>query len=162
MNFSMMTIKDIMTIGVLSVHEEMSLFEAHEIIAKSHFDGVPVIDTHNHVIGILTEYDMLSKVSVMHIPTLQKLATELQSFVDKGGLSEYKQELKELRNATVSAIMNRDPLVLPVTASFTTVVETFYKHHRVNPIPVVDEKGVLMGIVSRSDVLKVFEQLSRI
>ena len=162
MNTLLPTIKDIMTKDVISVYPEVSLFDAHEIIARSHLDGVPVIDMEGHVVGILTEYDMLSKASVMHLPTLQKLAGQLQSFVDKGGLSEYRKELEELKNITVSTIMNRDPIILSTTTPFETVVETFYKHHRVNPIPVIDEKGILVGVVSRYDVLKIFQKLKHI
>lgn len=158
----MLTVRDIMTASVISVHPEISLFDAHEIIARSNFDGVPVVDASGHVIGILTEYDMLSKASVMHLPTLQKLMKYLQSFVDKGGLSEFRKELEELKNVTVASIMNRDPLTLSADASFEAVVETFFKHHRVNPIPVVDEKGMLVGIVSRYDVLKIFEKLKKL
>ena len=162
MDTTSLTVKDIMTANVISIHPEMSLFEAHEIIARSRLDGVPVIDGQGHVIGILTEYDMLSKASVMHLPTLQKLAGELQSFVGQGGLSEYRKELEDLKNITVSAIMNREPLTLSIDTSLEEVIETFSQHHRVNPIPVVDEKGILVGVVSRYDVLKVFEKLSKL
>ena len=82
-------VKDIMTKDVTSVHPEISLFDAHEIIVRSNFDGVPVVDAEGRVIGILTEYDMLSKASVMHLPTLQKLITHLQSFIDQGGLRNF-------------------------------------------------------------------------
>ena len=160
MDTLLVTAKDIMTAPVISIHPETSLFEAHEIIARSNFNGVPVVDGERHVIGILTEYDMLSKASVMHLPTLQKLAGQLQGFVDKGGLSEYRKELEDLKHVTVSTIMNRDPLVLSVSTSFENVVETFYAHHRVNPIPIVDENKILVGIISRFDVLKIFGKLS--
>ncbi len=154
-----LTVKDIMTKNVTSVHQEISLFDAHEIMVRSNFDGVPVVDAQGHVIGILTEYDMISKASVMHLPTLQKLITHFQSFIDQGGFAEFRKELKELQDLTVLSIMNRDPLMLPADTTFETVVETFFKHHRVNPIPIVDDKGVLVGIVSRYDILKIFEQL---
>ena len=160
MNIISVTAKDMMTANVVSVHPEMSLFEAHEIIARSNFNGVPVVDGERHVIGILTEYDMLSKASAMHLPTLQKLAGHLQGFVDKGGLSEYRKELEDLKNITVSAIMNHDPLVLSVATPFETVVETFYAHHRVNPIPIVNENNILVGIISRFDILKILGKLS--
>ena len=159
MNTALVTAKDIMTAPVVSVPPEMSLFDAHEILARNNFNGVPVINGERHVMGILTEYDMLSKASVMHLPTLQKLARHLQGFVEKGGLAEYRKELEDLKHITVYSIMNRDPLVLSVTTPFGTVVETFYTHHRVNPIPIIDENNMLIGIISRFDVLKVFGKL---
>ena len=162
MDTASVTARDIMTANVISIHPEMSLFDAHEILARNNFNGVPVINDERHVIGILTEYDMLSKASVMHLPTLQKLAGHLQGFVDKGGLSEYRKELENLKNITVSSMMNHDPLVLSVTTPFGTIVETFYTHHRVNPIPIVDENKILVGIISRFDVLKVFGKLDNL
>ncbi|MDP3770214.1 MAG: CBS domain-containing protein [Candidatus Sungbacteria bacterium] len=162
MDTELPTVKDIMTKSVISVHPEMRLFDAHEIITRSNLDGVPVVDAEGHVMGILTEYDMLSKASVLHLPTLQKIVKHLQSFIDKGGLAEFRSELEEMKNLTVAGVMNRDPLTLLDSTSFEIAVETFFKHHRVNPILVVDAQGKLVGIVSRYDVLKIFEQLKKL
>ena len=58
---SYLTVKDIMTREVVSVKPETPLQEAAEVLAYHGFDGVPVVDEANKPVGILTEYDLLSK-----------------------------------------------------------------------------------------------------
>jgi len=57
--------------------------------------------------------------------------------------------------------MNPNPLLLPDTASLLRVVDEFSQHHRVNPIPVVDVSGKLVGIISRSDIVKFYSSMLR-
>jgi len=144
--------KDIMTRNIISVSPETSLIKAAGIINECGFDGVPVIDQDKKLVGILTEYDLVSKGSAMHLPTFQKLIQELPVLgKDKSGFSEEVRTLSELR---VKDVMNADPLTLSPDATFEDVVKTFRDHHRVNPIPVVDEKSTVIGVISRFDVLK--------
>ena len=141
----------------LSVYPETSLLEAHNIIAAHQFDGAPVVDKENTLIGILTEYDLIVKGSSLHLPTFQKILAELSVYQkDK---RQFQNEVEELKQLTVKDVMNNDPLMLPDTASFEEVVTAFRDHHRVNPIPVVDANKKVVGVVSHYDVLKLFTAL---
>ena len=145
-------ITDIMSKNVVSVNPEMPLFEAAKILADHNFDGVPVIDKDNKLVGILTEYDLISKGSAIHLPTFQKLLKEIGVFgKDK---SHFKKEFQDVISLKVKDTMNADPLTLKDSVTYEEVVETFREHHRVNPIPVVDQSGRVVGVVSRFDVLK--------
>src|SRR3989344_6786781 len=130
------TVQDIMTSKVISVGPTMPLLEAHDIIAKNNLDGVPVVDEENRLVGILTEYDLLTKGSALHLPTFQKILTQLKIYQkDHGDLSDDIERLKKL---TVADVMNSEPLTLSESVSFEDVVNTFRDNHRVNPIPVVN------------------------
>src|SRR3989344_696622 len=120
-------ITDIMTKEVVSVDPEVPLFEAAKILSDHNFNGAPVVDKENKLIGILTQYDLISQGSFIHLPTLQKILKDINVFgQDK---SHFKKE-------------------------FEDVVTAFREHHRVNPIPVINSEGKVVGIVSRYDVLK--------
>lgn len=145
-------IKDIMTAKPLTVTATTPLFEVAKIITENKFNGVPVVDEENILIGIITEHDLISGTSGIHLPTLQTVLTNLPVFnKDK---AEFSKEVKDVLRLTARDVMNSDPLTLPNTASYEDVVKAFQSHHAVNPIPVIDSTRKLVGVISRYDVLK--------
>lgn len=153
----MPTVQDVMSRQVVAVRPETPVLEAHEVISKHAFDGVPVVDAENRLVGILTEYDLVVKGSSLHLPTFQKILSELPVY--RKDRSRFRNEVKELTALTVRDVMNPDPLTLAEDATFEDVVAAFRDHHRVNPIPVIDSERKVVGVVSRYDVLKLFGEL---
>lgn len=149
----MISVTDIMTKEVVSVSPEMPISKAANILSDHRFDGVPVLNKDGILVGILTEYDMVSSATI-HLPTLQTVLQNLKVF--KSDQSQFEKEIKEISSLTVSDVMNKDPLTLSENATYAEVAQTFKDHHRVNPIPVVDNDRRVVGVVSRYDVLKTF------
>lgn len=147
------TIKDIMTKEVISVRPDTPILDANEILAKHNFDGVPVIDAEGNLVGILTQYDMVVQGSFVHLPTFQKILSEVKFY--KKGQDSISADIEELKKLKVNDIMNKEPLTLTDGALFADVVAAFRDHHRVNPIPVIDKNKKVVGVVSRYDVLKI-------
>lgn len=54
--------------------------------------------------------------------------------------------------------MNIDPLVVGPDIKVEDLAKEFAQHHRVNPIPVVDGERRLLGIVSRYDLIRFFNE----
>ena len=146
--------KDIMTEEVISVHPDTSLLETAKLIAEHNFDGVPVIDNENHLVGIVTEYDLINKTSAVHLPTLQIILRNLPQFRKEE--AHFQEEILSLK---VSDIMNKDPLTMAPDISYDEVIKLFREHHRVNPIPVIDKDRKVIGVISRFDVLRPFQTL---
>ena len=144
-------VTDIMTREVVSVRMETPLVEAAKILANHNFDGVPVVDAENRLIGIVTEYDLISK-DMIHLPTLQVVLNNLQVF--KKDQAQFDAEIKKLSNLKVKDVANTEPLTLNARATYEDVLTAFREHHRVNPIPVVDDDKTVIGVVSRFDVLR--------
>lgn len=148
--------KDIMTRRVVSVEPETPLLDAYRMMVKKEFAGLPVINNISRVVGIVTEYDLISKGTGLHLPTFIKLFTESpeedNKYLIKGGLAK-------IFSFTVKDVMNADPLVVKETSTIAEVMEIFSQHHRVNPIPAVDSVGALVGIISRYDVIKFYSSL---
>jgi len=141
-----------MTREVVSVKPETPLQEAAEILAKRGFDGMPVVDEESKLVGILTEYDLISKGSATHLPTFQKIIQNLGVYSkDK---SQFTKDFEEISSLKVKDVMNKDPLTLFEDATYEEAVQAFRDHHRVNPIPVIDNDRKVIGVISRFDVLK--------
>lgn len=145
-------VQDIMEKNVVSVRPETPLVEAAKILAEHKFDGVPVVDAKNRLIGILTEYDLVSRGSAIHLPTFQMILQNIGVF--KKDQAAFSKEVGEVASLTVKDVMNDDPLTLWGNATYEETVAAFRDHHRVNPIPVIDENRNVIGVVSRFDVLK--------
>ena len=152
-------ITDIMTKEVVSVTPEMPLFEAAKILSEHNLDGAPVVNETNKLLGIITEYDLISQSSSIHLPTLQKILQDIKVFgKDK---SQFKKEFQDVIALKVQDVMNDDPLTLAPDDSFEEMVKAFREHHRVNPIPVIDKNKKVVGVVSRFDVLKPLQALNK-
>lgn len=141
-----------MTRDVVGVHPETSIIEAANLLLKHGFNGLPVVDSTNHVVGIVTEYDFILKKNSLHLLTLIRIFNDLDVF--KKDSAPVKDDLKKLLDMKVGDIMNTDPLTLPSTSSIEDAVNAFEEHHRVNPIVITAADKTLMGVVSRHDLLK--------
>ncbi len=146
--------KDIMTKEVIAVHVDTPLLDVAKVLAEHNFDGVPVVDNNNKILGLVTEYDLINKTSAVHLPTLQVILRNLPQF--KKEEQHFQQEILSLK---VSDIMNKDPLTIAPDLPYDEIIKLFKEHHRVNPIPVVDKDGKILGVISRFDVLRPFHVL---
>ena len=146
------SVRDIMTTKFVAFSPETPLLDATKALLDKELHGAPVVDKDGKLLGILTEYDLISKESFVHLPTLQIVLQNIRP--DMNDKKDFEKHFEKIANVTVKDVMNSDPLTLPETASFDDTVEAFREHHRVNPIPVVDASKKVVGVVSRFDLLK--------
>lgn len=147
-------VKDIMTLHPVTVRPEDSVVYAARILFEHNFNGLPVINEQKEVLGILTEYDLISKGGDLHMSTLINVLGNLDVYKKDNSL--VKDEIKRLIILKVKDIMNITPLIIEDNAPIKSVVDIFASHHKVNPIPVVDQYKKLVGVISRFDLVKFF------
>ena len=136
-----MRVLDIMTIDVLTVSPEDSLKTAARQMVERGVSGLPVIDGNGKLVGIITEADFL----------------EREADRSRGGLLDallHKPEVV-VEAETVGEVMSSHPVVIYPEASVTEAARVM-SHHHVKRLPVVNDDGVLQGIISRGDVVTVF------
>src|SRR3989344_4580340 len=136
---------EIMNKNVVSVSPNTPVLEAAKIISDRNLDGIPVVDESGQLIGILTEYDLITKTSPINIDFIKQILSDIKSKND--GKTENLSEL------TVKEVMNPEPLTLKGDATYEEVIQTFKDHHRVNPIPVIDDQNHLIGLVTEYDLI---------
>ena len=147
-------VRDIMTANPVTVGPEDSVVYAARILFERHFNGLPVVNEQKEVTGILTEYDLISRGGDLHMSTLINVLGNLDTYKKDNSL--VKDELKRLLILKVKDVMNMEPLIVQEDAAIKEVAEIFAKHHRVNPVPVLDKNKKLVGVVSRFDLVKFF------
>jgi CBS domain-containing protein len=141
-----MRVKDLMTEDVLTVRPTTQLKDAAALLAGRRISGLPVVDDENHVLGVLSEGDILYKESG---------AKDRPSFLDRLlSVPPTGLDLK-LAARTVGEAMSAPALTIgprkPVTEAASTMIE-----EGVNRLPVVDDEERLIGIITRADLVRAF------
>lgn len=148
-------VKDVMTSDPVTINPEASVLEVVKILALKHFNGLPVVDKNGDLVGLVTEYNLITAEAILNIPALEKLSkTPDISTNDIQYLADHMKKAAQLR---VADVMEKKPITIRYDATFEQALELMNMHHRVNPIPVVDEGGKLVGVVSRYDMLKLLK-----
>lgn len=147
------TIADVMTREVFTVQPETSIERIIQIFTDKNFAGIPVTDKTGTLLGIITQYDLVTKGSGIHIPTLVKTLEGVNMMQPEKMVLE--ETLAPIKKLSVRDIMNTDPLYIRGSAPIEDAVLNFAEHHKVNPIIVVDEAKKVIGVLSRHDLIKI-------
>lgn len=148
-----MLVSDLMTKDVITVKPSTTVEEVAGILHRYHFTGVPVVSDDNTLMGVIMERDFITADSKLYLPTYIKLLKDIDFIQnDKKRLS---QAAMAIVNATAADIMNPSIVVARADMTLQKLAELFATK-RVNPIPVVDEHMKLIGVISRSDLIKLF------
>jgi CBS domain-containing protein len=140
-------VKDMMTTPVVTVGPPTPFKEIVARLAEHRVSAVPVVDDDGLVLGVVSEADLLLKEEHPDPDA------DLPLIWTKRRRAEHDK---------AAAAVARDLLTVAVVAIApdATVAEAARRMHtaQVKRLPVVDNRGRLVGIISRSDLLKVFNR----
>ncbi len=145
-----MLARDIMTRDVISVKPDEKVEKVAQLLTENKISGVPVVDDDMHVVGIITEKDLIVKASELKVPFY---VTLFDSIIFLENPLRFNNNLKQYIASRVKDAMTERVLVVEEDTPISEVVEIMQKK-KVNRVPVV-RNGRLVGIISRNDVLKV-------
>lgn len=145
-----------MTREVLAVNAEDSLDMIAQLFEKYDYDGLPVIDANRKVLGIISAYEMVAESSGMHLPTILNIMQKMSvNQADRRDLDTHFSKLREIR---AKSIMNPKPILVGPDTELEAAAKLFSEHHRVNPLIVTDASGILLGVISRYDIIRFFNE----
>ncbi|MDT0470026.1 CBS domain-containing protein [Streptomyces gibsoniae] len=135
---------DLMTTAVVSVRPDTSFKDIAEHLADHDITAVPVVDDQGRPVGVVSEADLLRKQEIQtdpggHLPAAHLLPAERA----------------KAHALTAEALMTSPAITARPQWSVVEAARTMARHH-VKRLPVVDDAGRLMGILSRADLLRVF------
>ena len=138
-------VSEVMTHKVVKLTDTMPVAEAWETMLKHLLKALPVVNARGEVVGILTDEDLLERAGLeQHLSIAERL--------DEQTLQE---EFTALRNNSlkVADVMTSPAITMlgnePLSAAAARMAE-----HGIKRLPVLDESGNLIGVLSRVDVLK--------
>lgn len=139
------TVSDVMTRSVVAVREDACYKEIVGALRRYRVSACPVIDESGQVIGLVSEADLLYKQTDPELPVgLIRLNWRLHEHTKATGL-------------TAADLMTTPAIVIDPSVS-VRVAAKLMQDQQVKRLPVVSADGRLVGVITRSDVLSVFER----
>jgi CBS domain-containing protein len=139
------TVGDVMTREVVTIRETSGYKEVLEALATNALSAVPVVDDEGHVLGVVSEADLLHKI-------------EFAGSDAHARLFERKRvrRAREKAGADIAKDLMSTPAVIVSAAVPVAVAAKMMDAERVKRLPVIDENLRLVGIVSRGDLLRLY------
>jgi CBS domain-containing protein len=142
----MMKVSDVMTPHVVSVLPETSVHEIAETLVKNRISAVPVTDAAGHLVGIVSDGDLLRRVE---IGTEQRLSRWLDTFLKP---SMAASEYVKAHGRKAEDVMTPEPIAATEEMSLSEAAMLLEKNH-IKRLPVV-RGGQIVGIVSRANLVQ--------
>jgi CBS domain-containing protein len=138
-------VSDVMTSEVVCVRLSTPYPELVRLLAENHISAAPVVDDVGHVLGVVSESDLILKQGLAADAVQESLRASRQRRVER----------RKARGSTAAELMTW-PVV--TVGPQTSVVEAarLLRSHQIKRLPVTDPGGRLIGIVSHADVLRAF------
>jgi CBS domain-containing protein len=144
-------VRDFMRANVVTAHPETALKDVVATMISAKTNGVVIVDADGRVVGILSGLDIIQYI----VPDYLEGDRPLANF-ESGAL--FGEQVKRLAN---------DPVEKFMTAHVTTVkpddsimeAATMLSDNKIRQLPVVDEQGLLIGYINRTDIKVVIGQI---
>jgi CBS domain-containing protein len=145
------TAAEIMDADVPTVAPDADAREAVRLLASTDKGAIPVIDSDRRLVGIVSESDLVlgDEEADLHLPHYLNI---MGGVVFVGSMKGFEERLEKAFATKVSELMSADPVVVNDYSSAETVARRIAENHH-NHLPVVDEEGRLLGLVTRADAL---------
>jgi CBS domain-containing protein len=140
-----LTVADVMTRSVTRVHPETPLAEIVSLLIDRALRALPVVTAEGQVVGIVTDGDLLTRGAT-------ELPVDIQRELPLPERAEHVA-LLEHHPQTAADVMTPSPATLQAATSLAQAAAVMAERD-LKRLPVVDEHGVLLGMVSRYDLLK--------
>jgi CBS domain-containing protein len=142
-------VRDVMTPAVMTAHEDASCAEVAAVLASHQISAVPIVDPFDAVVGVVSWTDLRAGIDVsdsagVRVDWWRRWAPNLP-----------------YRGGTAVQVMSAPALTVVPDASLPAAARVMYRRN-VGRLLVVESGGRLLGIVTRSDLLKVHARLDAV
>jgi len=135
-------VSDVMTRNVVSVRKHAQFKEIALVMRARQLSAFPVLDSNDKVVGVVSEDDLLVKESYQ---------AEHPGFLARRG------DKAKAAALTAAELMTRPAITVRPEASVAEAARLMHTKH-VKRLPVVGADGKLVGVVSRVDLLGVYDR----
>lgn len=140
------TVGQMMTPDPLTVQPETSLRELTVLLTTRGYRALPVVNREGRLVGLVTRGDLIERGGL-------RLRVELLPALDGAAVERELRRLEVESPMTAADLMTRDVVTVRPETSLAAAGRLMAER-RLNPLPVVDAGGRVVGIISRVDVLR--------
>lgn len=144
-----MYVKDIMTTQVITVTTEDTVEKCANLLMEHKFSGLPVLDLEENLVGIVTEGDLIRRASRIKAPPALAL---LGGLIYLGNPKKFIDEIKRAMSQKAGELMSKKVITVRPDDTIEHAA-TLMMDKKIKRLPVVNEEGKLVGIVSRRDIM---------
>ncbi len=146
-----MKAKDVMSKDIVTVSPSIGIREIYNILKKTRYGGVPVVDKDRKILGMVTKAEILS----VFLPDYFDLLGENIIYIDDfGTLDEEFESMPSFELFIAEDIMKKGSVTVEEDVSLLKVVAVMRKYN-VRRI-LVAKDNVLKGMITRGDICKAF------
>ncbi|HCZ07238.1 MAG TPA: CBS domain-containing protein [Thermotogae bacterium] len=141
-----MKVKDVLIRDISAVFEDETIENFVRMCSMQSLSGLPVVDENMVVVGYISENDVINAAIPSYFSLLQSV-----SFLPD--THQLVQRLQKIKNDEVSKYMNTPAVTVKEDDTLIHVADLIIRR-RLKSVPVVDDQGRLVGVVTRMSVLK--------
>jgi CBS domain-containing protein len=138
-----MKVRDLMTTDPITTTADAPLKEAARTMVREKISGLPVMEG-DKLVGMVTEGDFLRQEANRDQPYRLSL---LEALFGDGGAEPAVE--------TVGEVMTEPVITITPDATVSEAARVM-SHRKVKRLPVVDDEGKLIGVISRADIVNAF------
>ncbi len=140
-----------MDTSLVSVTPEDDIKSVLEALREHDLPGVPVVDGDGRLVGIITESDLVisDDENDFHLPHYVNI---MGGIVFLESMKHFEERARKAFAAQAADLMTADPVTVGPDDEASEAGRLISTHHH-NRLPVVDDDGKLVGVVTRVDVL---------
>lgn len=148
---------DIMQRHVVSISPRGSIQEAMILIAEHHVSGLPVVDNHDHCIGVITASDILAFVENEQEEAAGTIEHAGRFFNSESSRWETVMlspaMMEEFGSTPVDEVMSQD-LIKVSPEMPASVAALLMEEHSIHRVFVLDDRQRLLGVISAFDFVR--------
>ena len=144
------TVAQVMTHNPIMVNPQTPLKQAIQILAEKQISGLPVIDDMGKLVGIISETDLMWQETGITPPAYIMF---LDSVIYLQNPAAYERDLHKALGQTVGEVMSNNPITISPDQSLKAAAKII-QDHKVRRLPVVDDAGTVIGILTRGDIIR--------
>ena len=154
----MQKVKDIMSSPAVSITGDITIKEALDLLADRNISGVPVVDSEDKVIGIISDTDIIKYAHQNSVVTHTNLSGWVSPYVDVNDLASVKKGFDQLATMKVGSVMTKKVFTINQDADAGEAAKIMNRRN-INRVPVIDNSDKLVGMVTRADIVKCMADL---
>jgi CBS domain-containing protein len=145
------TVRDVMDAAPETVGVDANVEEVVRVLHDNELPGVPVVDADGRLAGIVTEADLVlpDDQGDLHIPHYVNL---FGGTVFLEPLGRFEKRLRKAFASTAADMMTADPDTVAPDATVKEAARLVHESGH-NRLPVVEDDGRLVGVITRVDLL---------
>jgi len=159
----MIKIEDAMQKNVIAFKPNDQISDVAEILRKNKISGAPILDEDMKVVGIVSEGDIMRLLEV-HSPEINLILPSPLDLIElplrmKHEYDEIAEGLKKAATVTVEEIMTKEVVTIKKDNNISEAAEIMDSKD-IKRLPVVDNNGKIIGIVTRGDIIGAMVKLN--